>query len=294
MRMNEGIPKIYLREIIKRALKEDIGEGDITSFFCIPFNKKIKAYIIAKEEGILCGIDVAKEVFTIIDPSTKFKKMKEDGEKIRKNEKVAQLTGKATNILIGERVALNFLSLLSGVATQTHYFVKKISKTKVKIRDTRKTTPNLRLLEKYAVRIGGGINHRKGLWDGILIKDNHLRVYGIVKKRIFNKSKLKEIIETIRKSTSLEIEVEVENLSHFKEAIKCNPDIILLDNFKIRDIKKAVKFRNRFFPKVKLEASGGINLDNVKDVALSGVEFISVGSITHSPESIDFSLEVDG
>ncbi|RKY40596.1 MAG: carboxylating nicotinate-nucleotide diphosphorylase, partial [Candidatus Omnitrophota bacterium] len=200
----------------------------------------------------------------------------------------------AFNILTAERTALNFLSLLSGIASYTYKFVKKIEKTKAKIRDTRKTTPLLRALEKYAVRVGGGFNHREGLWDGILIKDNHLRAAGIIKNKKIDKKKILEMFKMMKENTSLEIEIEVENLSQFRKVIACLPDIVLLDNFSFPQIKKAVVFRDKFFPQVKLEVSGGINLDNVEKIACLGVDFIAVGSITHSPKAVDFSLEVDG
>jgi len=288
------IKKKLLKKILRKSLEEDIGRGDITTFFCISPSKSIKATIFANEEGILCGIDLAKEVFSLVDPSINFKKIKKEGDEFKKADVIAKIAGKAFNILRAERTALNFLSLLSGIATYTHKFVEKVKNAKAKIRDTRKTTPLLRALEKYAVRVGGGLNHREGLWDGILIKDNHLRAAGIIKNKKIDKKKILETFEMIKENTSLEIEIEVENLSQFKKIISCLPDIILLDNFSFPQIKKAVAFRNKFFPQVKLEVSGGINLDNVEKIAHLGVDFIAVGSITHSPKAVDFSLEVDG
>lgn len=285
--------KEIVKEIIRKALEEDIGDGDITSFFCVSPERKTKGIIIAKEDCLLCGIDITKEVFKTVNYSLKFKKLKKDGELVNKNEVIAEIKGEAISILKAERVALNFLSMLSGIATHTREFVEKVKNTPVKIMDTRKTTPALRILEKYAVRVGGGVNHRKGLWDGILIKDNHLRVSGIISGGKFNENNLKKIIEIIRTNTKYEIEIEVENFQELKRIIKYNPDIILLDNFSLKQIMKAVKFRNHYFPRVKLEASGGINLYNVERIAKTGVDFISVGSITHSPQSIDFSLEID-
>jgi len=289
-----GIKRELLRKIIRKSLEEDIGKGDITTFFCISPHKNIKATIFANEEGILCGIDLAKEVFSFVDPSINFKKIKKEGDKFKKADVIAKIVGKAFNILTAERTALNFLSLLSGIASYTYKFVKKIEKTKAKIRDTRKTTPLLRALEKYAVRVGGGFNHREGLWDGILIKDNHLRAAGIIKNKKIDKKKILEMFKMMKENTSLEIEIEVENLSQFRKVIACLPDIVLLDNFSFPQIKKAVVFRDKFFPQVKLEVSGGINLDNVEKIACLGVDFIAVGSITHSPKAVDFSLEVDG
>lgn len=287
------IKKDIIRKIIKKALEEDIGKGDITSFFCVKPNKKIKAVIFSNEKGVLCGIDLAKEVFKFLDPSVGFKKLKKDGDNIKKGNRIAEIKGKAFSILSAERTALNFLSLLSGVATYTSLFVEKIKNTSAKIRDTRKTTPLLRVLEKYAVKVGGGANHRQGLWDGILIKDNHLRAAEIIKNKKIKEKEIAKLFNIIRKTTSFEIEVEVENLYQFKKIIKHKPDIILLDNFTLPQIIKAVDFRNKFFPQVKLEVSGGVTLENVKKIAQTGVDFIAVGSITHSPKAVDFSLEVD-
>lgn len=285
--------KEIVRELIRKALEEDVGNGDVTSFFCVSPEKKAKGIILAKENCVLCGIDIAKEAFRTANYSLKFRRLKKDGEVVNKNEVIAEIKGQAISILKAERVALNFLSMLSGVATYTRVFVDKVKNTATKIMDTRKTTPTLRVLEKYAVRVGGGVNHRKGLWDGILIKDNHLRASGIISKQGFNEKPLGKLIEIIRNNTKYEIEVEAENFQEFKRIIKYKPDIILLDNFPLNLILKAVHFRNRYFPNVKLEASGGINLDNVKKIAKAGVDFISVGSITHSPQSVDFSLEID-
>lgn len=282
-----------LKKLIRDGLLEDIGRGDVTTSFCVSLRKKSKAVIFAKERCLLCGIKVAREVFKAVDSSLRFKELKKDGEKAHKGEKIAEIKGKAINILKGERLALNFLALLSGVATYTRKFVERTKGTKAKIMDTRKTTPTLRVLEKYAVLIGGGINHRKGLWDGILIKDNHLRAGDIISGSKFNGRSLENTLGIIRNNTRLEIEIEVETLEEFKKVIAYKPDIILLDNFQPALMRKAVVYRNIYYPKVKLEASGGVTLGNVKKLAKTGVDFISVGSITHSPGSIDFSLEID-
>jgi len=282
-----------VRKIVKKALEEDIGKGDITSFFCVKPERKVEAVIFSNEKGVLCGIELAEEVFKFLDSSLNFKRLKKDGDRIKKGDEIARIKGKALSILNAERTALNFLSLLSGVATYTSLFVKKIKNTSAKIRDTRKTTPLLRVLEKYAVRVGGGINHRQGLWDGILIKDNHLRAAELIKNKKIKEKEIAELFDIIRKTTSFEIEVEVENLYQFKKIIKHKPDIILLDNFTLSQIIKAVDFRNRFFPQVKLEVSGGVTLENVEKIAQTGVDFIAVGSITHSPKAVDFSLEID-
>jgi nicotinate-nucleotide pyrophosphorylase (carboxylating) len=288
MRLN----KKEIEKIIRSALKEDLTQEDITTTFTIPRGLKIKGAIYSKEKGILCGIEVAKEVFTLENKKVVFKPLKKDGDSIKKGEKVALIEGDAYIILSRERTALNFLSFLSGVSTLTKEFVKKVKNKPTLIYDTRKTIPNLRILQKYAVKVGGGFNHRKNLTDFVLIKDNHLKAVNLRTKNEFNEKKFSELISKIRKSTSLKIEAEVETLDEFKIVIKYEPDIIMLDNFKLSSLKKAVIFRNKFYPHIKLEASGGINLKNAKEIAKTGVDYISIGAITHSSKSIDFSLEI--
>ncbi|RKY37979.1 MAG: carboxylating nicotinate-nucleotide diphosphorylase [Candidatus Omnitrophota bacterium] len=285
--------KKLAEELIRRALKEDIGKGDLTTSLCVSSSKKSKALILAKDRGVLCGIEIAKKVFKLLDPSLKFRNFKNDGDALTKEDRVAQSIGKATSILTAERTALNFLSLLSGIATYTRKFVDRIKDTKTKIMDTRKTTPTLRVLEKYAVRVGGGFNHRRGLWDGILVKDNHLKASKIVYKRRVNIKRLKQVFSLIRSKTDHKIEIEVESFEEFKKVVFIRPDIVLLDNFNLKAIRKSVEFRNKFFPDIKIEVSGRVNLGNVKKIAKLGVDFISVGSITHSPSSLDFSLEIN-
>jgi len=284
----EGI----IKKIIKQALEEDIGKGDLTTFLSVSYRVKTKVFIVAREKGILCGINIAKEVFKHLDHQLKFKSLKKDADEFTKGDKIAKIEGKACSILAAERVALNFLSLLSGIATCTKGFIERVKGTRAKIMDTRKTTPNLRILEKYAVKMGGGKNHRYNLDDGILIKDNHLRASGIIRNEKINEDALQNLIELLRASTNLPLEIEVENLGEFKKVIKYKPDIVMLDNFNLSSLKRAVKFRNKYFPKTNLEASGGINLKNIRNIAKSGIDFISVGAITHSPRSIDFSLEI--
>ncbi len=291
--MYSRLKKSDIRKIVRCALKEDIGEKDITTQISIPSNLEGKAFIVANQKGVLCGINIAKEVFMHINRNLQFKALKKEGSKFIKGEKIALVKGKLSSILTGERVALNFLSFLSGIATYTERFVLKVKSSNVKIRDTRKTTPILRILEKYAVRIGGGFNHRFNLSEGIIVKDNHLRALKIVgSKKEIEKIKLKKFILFLKKKTSLPIEIEVENLKEFKEVIKYEPDIIMLDNFGLSSLKKAVIYRNEYFPHVKLEASGGINLKNIKKIARTKVDFISVGALTHSASCIDFSLEM--
>ena len=291
-KMND-IEKRAARHIIVAALKEDLGSGDMTTFFCISPRTKLKGLILAKESSVLCGVDIADQVFKTVDRSLYFRRFKKDGDRVKKNDVVATVSGAAVSILKAERVTLNFLSILSGVATYTSKFVEKLKGTSTQIMDTRKTTPNLRSLEKYAVRVGGGINHRKGLWDGILIKDNHLRGAGVISRKGFDEEVLKKLLKIIKDNVHHEIEIEVETFWEFKKIIKYKPDIILLDNFQLGEIKKAVHYRNKFFPSIKLEASGGVTLKNIRGVAKAGVDFISIGSMTHSPQAIDFSLEFD-
>lgn len=278
--LSEKSPKIepgQLKALVKQALAEDIGRGDITTQLTIPKHKRIQAKIIAKENFLLCGINVAEKVFKAQDPGLVFKKMANDGKSIRNKEIIAVISGKASSILKAERVALNLLSLMSGIATKTRKFVKKIEPFKTKITDTRKTIPGLRQLQKYAVRVGGGHNHRIRLDEMLLIKDNHLKILG----GYFNLPSVPKGYKT---------EIEAQNLDEFKHALRFNPDVIMLDNMKIRDIKEAVKIRDG--RKFKLEASGGINLGNIKKYAATKVDIISVGELTDSVKSVDISLEI--
>jgi len=264
---------------ILAALKEDVGLGDITSQLVFDKDWAVMADLIAKEDCIIAGIDVARWTFTALDEKIVFTTICEDGDVIKKGKKVASLKGSARNILTTERTALNFLAKLSGVATLTSTFVKKVKNTKAKIYDTRKTTPCLREMEKYAVKCGGGLNNRIGLWDGVLIKDNHLKFFSIG-----------DTINKAKERHHRNIEIEVDSLEAFKEALDASPDIIMLDNMNPEDMKKAVKLKGPGRP--TLEASGGINLENVLKVAKTGVDRISVGLLTHSAPSIDFSLEI--
>lgn len=273
-----------VKEIIKKALKEDIGKGDITTTTVIPENKYAKAILLAKENCVICGLNIAAEVFRIQDKKIKFMSNVLDGKKIKEGKIIAHISGRAQSILTAERVALNFLSLLSGIATKTRAYVDKVKPYKVKILDTRKTIPGLRELEKYAVRIGGGSNHRMRLDEMVLIKDNHLKVmgYGLWVMG------LKEIKNKI--SPKIKIEIEVKNLKEFKEALEAGPDIIMLDNMKVEDIRKAVLLRK--IAVSKIEVSGNVNLNNVRKIAKTGPDMISVGALTHSVQAVDISLEV--
>jgi len=280
------------KSIIRQALKEDIDGKDITTCLSIPARAESKAFVIAKESGIICGIKIMEAIFKEVDKKTVFSSTKTDGSFFKRGERIAVIKGRSRSILTAERVALNFLSLLCGIATVTERLVQEIKGSKTQILDTRKTTPLLRNLEKYAVRAGGGRNHRASLSRGVMMKDNHLKAGKYIYKGKADIDKIKGVIASMRKKTSLKIEVEVENLNQFQAVAKCGPDIIMLDNFLLKDVKTASSIRDRFFPKIKLEASGGINMSSIRKIAYAGVDFISVGAITHSPKAIDFSLEI--
>jgi len=274
-----GFQKI--EKIVKIALKEDLGFGDITSDLIISEKQKGKGFIIAKEKGIIAGLEVAKSVFEEVDAGLMFKFLISDGDKVRPGLKVALIRGRIKIILAGERTALNFLQRLSGIATLTNKFVRKTEGTSTKILDTRKTTPGLRFLERDAVKKGGGENHRQGLYDMILIKDNHIQAAGSISSAIK---------KALRNRRGLKIEVETKNLKEIKEALNFKIDRIMLDNFEPEDLKKAVKLIRSKNKKVEIEASGRVNLKNVRKIALSGVDYISVGALTHSARALDFSL----
>ncbi len=266
--------------IIYSALEEDIGQGDVTTNLLIPEDRKSKAHCIAKENFVLAGLPFVREVFRILDPSILFKTLYNDGSRVKKGNIIAEISGKTCVILKGERVSLNILQRLSGIATLTNRYVEKTRGLKAKIVDTRKTTPCHRFMEKYAVKVGGGYNHRFGLFDGILIKDNHIKTLGSIKKAVREAKKGHHLFK---------IEVEVKNLKELKEAIESGADIIMLDNMSVRDMKEAVKIAKG---RVMLEASGNISLENVREVAETGVDLISVGALTHSAPAVDISLKI--
>ncbi len=265
---------------IRSALEEDIGQGDLTTSLLIPEDSESKAQFIAKGSFVLAGLPFAQEVFRILDSSIVSEAFYKEGTKVQPGSIIAEVSGKTRAILSGERVSLNILQRLSGIATLTKMFVERIGGLKVKIVDTRKTTPCLRFMEKYAVRVGGGYNHRLGLFDGILIKDNHIEAVGSIK----------EAVRLAKKGHHLSrIEVEVKNIQEFEEAIEAGTEIVMLDNMSVDNMKEAVKITKG---RVILEASGNVRLDNVREIAEAGVDLISVGALTHSAVAADISLKI--
>jgi nicotinate-nucleotide pyrophosphorylase (carboxylating) len=280
------IPQEQIDSIIDLALAEDISHGDITSEGLIPLELQGKASILAKAEGIIAGGEVTKRVFLKVDPSLKVELLIKDGARVKPGDIVATIFGNVISILKAERVALNFLQRLSGIASLTAKFIAKTKGLKVKITDTRKTTPGLRLLEKYAVRIGGGENHRFHLGDGILIKDNHLAALRALGMNI------KDIVAKAKQNApqGVKVEVEASTIQEALDAAEAGADIIMLDNMSPDEMRRVVSL----IPSgVKIEASGGINLDNVRAAAMAGVDFISIGALTHSAKALDISLELE-
>ena len=280
------LTKAQIRRLVDLALAEDLGKGDITTDSLIPKKKSGVASILAQEKGILAGGEVAREVFRRVDPGLKVKPRVKDGVQINPGEVIATVEGSIASILKAERTALNFLQRLSGIATETSRYVKAVEGLPVRIMDTRKTAPGLRALDKYAVKVGGGKNHRMHLGDGVLIKDNHLAV---LKSEGLS---LKEIISRIRQNApaATAVEVEVNTPREAREAAEAGANIVMLDNMSLEDMRRAVKLLRGL---ALTEASGKITLDRVRAVAETGVDFISVGAITHSPRALDISLELE-
>ena len=265
------------RQLIQAALAEDVGPGDVTSTLTVPAGRFARARLVARTGGILAGINVCRQVFLTLDRSVRFAPKLKDGARFRKDQVLAEVHGRARSILTAERTALNFIQRLSGIATATHRFVDAVRGTKAVILDTRKTTPGWRALDKYAVHCGGGTNHRTGLYDMILIKDNHIAAAGSITTAI----------ERCR-SSRLPLEVEAETLAEVQESLVAGAKRILLDNMTLTQMKRAVALAKG---KAKLEASGGINLRNVRRAAETGVDYISVGAITHSAPAADIALD---
>lgn len=271
-------------EIISKAIEEDIKDGDYTSLAVINKDVNKSAYLLAKEAGILAGVAIAEKVFSAIDPQIKFNKLKNDSDQIKKGDVIFKVNGNARAILRSERIALNFMQRMSGIATKTARYVELVKGTGVRIMDTRKTTPNMRLLEKLAVKFGGGYNHRMGLYDMIMIKDNHVDYAGSIKNAIQQANDYLRI-----NSLDLKIEIEVRNFAELDEVLQTgNVDVIMLDNFAINDLQAAVK---KIDGKYETEASGGITEETIRRVALCGVDYVSVGDLTHHIKSLDLSLK---
>ena len=275
-----------IEEVIERALAEDLGQGDVTTAALISMHQPGVGFIVIKEEGVLAGIGLTKQVFRRVDPQLEVELLLEDGARVKPGSKAAKVTGSFASILKGERVALNFLQRLSGIASETSRYVESVHGLPVRIMDTRKTTPGLRSLEKYAVRVGGGQNHRMSLGDGILIKDNHLAA---LRNQGLN---IKEILAKARQNAPqrLVVEVEVGTVQEALEAVEAGADIVMLDNMDIEDMREAVK---SIHGRALVEASGGITLDNVRAVAETGVDSISIGALTHSVKALDIGLELE-
>jgi len=279
--------KSQIEEIIDDALAEDLGKGDVTTEVLMPpGDLQGTGFITVKEEGILAGAGVAKQVFHRVDPELKVEFLLKDGARVKSGTKVARVSGNIASILKAERVALNFLQRLSGIASDTNRYVERVEGSPVRIMDTRKTTPGLRLLEKYAVTVGGGKNHRMNLGDGILIKDNHLAT---LRSQGLN---IREIVARARQNAPhrLPVEIEVRTASEALEAVEAGVDIIMLDNMNLEEMRKAVE---SIHGRALIEASGGITLDNVRAVAETGVNSISIGALTHSARALDINVELE-
>ena len=272
-------PALY-REVVRRALAEDLGWGDVTTDAVIPGELRARGVIMCKSECVIAGLDVAAEAFRQLDPGCTFDPRCKDGDLFRPGAAVAEVRGQAAAMLTAERTALNFLQRLSGIATVTRRFVDATGGT-ITILDTRKTTPTLRALEKYAVRAGAGTNHRAGLDDGILIKDNHIRLAGGVREAV---RRMKDA------NAEMPIEVEAQSLDQATDALAAGADIILLDNLSIDQIREAV---SRIKGRAKIELSGGVTLDRLPELAKTGADYVSIGALTHSAPAVDLSFELE-
>jgi nicotinate-nucleotide pyrophosphorylase (carboxylating) len=276
-----------VRQLIRMALAEDVGPGDLTSRCFVPAEKQARGSIIAKEAGVLAGVEVAREVFRILDPLVVTEAGRADGNLVRRGDPVILVHGPARSILTGERTALNFLQRLSGIATQTHRYVEAVAGSAAKILDTRKTTPGWRWLEKMAVRAGGGLNHRAGLYDMVMVKDNHLQAAAT----------LAELQAGIDRAQSVQpgvtIEIEADTVTQVRAFLTLRGvDIIMLDNMTLEQMRESVALARG--SGVKLEASGNVTLERIRDIAATGVDFISSGALTHSVRALDLSLDFEG
>ena len=275
--------------MIEIALREDIGVGDITSNAIIPENRIGKGVFLAKANGVLAGMEVAETVFRLVDDSIRMRSKISDGTPVLRGMQIASVDGSLRSILTAERVALNFLQRMSGIATMTSSFVKLVEGTNARIADTRKTAPGLRAFDKWAVRLGGGQNHRFGLDDMILIKDNHIAAAGSIEEAV------RLVLLSLPLERTIKIEVECQSLQQVSEAVQCEGiDVIMLDNFQLDDMATAVRVIRVQKPSAQIEGSGNVNERTVRDIAETGVDLISIGALTHSVKALDISLEVTG
>jgi nicotinate-nucleotide pyrophosphorylase (carboxylating) len=285
-----ALPQEIIRNFVRAALAEDIGAGDITTETAIPADQRAEACIVAKEACLVAGLPLVEAVFTQIDRGITVKLLVDEGDAAKEGTRVCILKGPARGILTGERTALNFLQRLSGIATLTHQFVAKVAEASVRVKpkilDTRKTTPTLRILEKYAVAVGGGTNHRMGLFDAMMIKDNHR----VVLARLGSKAHGDAVAAVRKNHPNAPIIIEADNLEQVEEALAAGADHILLDNMTPDELREAVAL---VAGRAKTEASGGVRVDTVTAIASTGVDYISVGALTHSARAVDFSMELE-
>ena len=276
-----NLPQFYIDDLIKTALKEDSNYIDVTTDYLLDPEAVTQAYFVSKDDGILCGIQVAMRVFTLLDPEVKFQLYKKDGDPVKRGDRILDMEGHTVALLKGERTALNLVRHMSGVATATHRCVELVEGTNASIADTRKTLPGLRPIQKYAVTCGGGRNHRYNLSDAAMLKDNHIDAYGSITAAI----------TALRKKAGhmLSIEVEVRNFEELQEALDAGANIIMLDNMDCSDMAQAVEMTGG---RAKLEASGNITLENIREVAETGVDIISLGALTHSVKCFDISMKI--
>jgi nicotinate-nucleotide pyrophosphorylase (carboxylating) len=276
-----GLAAGLVRRIVREALDEDVGEGDVTTLATVPEQARARGVLLAKQELVLAGLDVAASAFRLLDPNAAWEPASADGERVAPGTALVRIAGQARALLSAERVALNFLQRLSGIATLTRRFVDAVAGTRARIRDTRKTTPLLRFLEKHAVELGGGVPHRAGLDAGVLVKDNHARLAGTVGEAARR---------ALAGASGLEVEVEVERLEQIDEVLEAGAHLILLDNFTPEQARAAIA---RIAGRVPVEVSGGVRLENVRAYAEAGCDFIAVGALTHSAPAADISLELE-
>ena len=300
--MFNAAEKLACRRLIELALEEDVGPGDLTSRSVIPADLPGRAALVARQEGVLAGLPAAQMVFATVDPQVVFTPLARDGDRLTHGLKLARVTGPMRSILTAERTALNFVQHLGGVATLTRRHVDAVAGLPCQVLDTRKTLPGWRLLDKYAVRMGGGHNHRLGLYDGVLIKDNHLEALGRAEGGAeggHGEKGIRAAVAAARaacpplESSGVPLEIEVDDLVELDEALRCRPDIVLLDNMGPDLLRQAVHLRDRVAPGVRLEASGGVTLATLREIAATGVDRVSIGALTHSAPALDIALDYE-